>query len=290
MPTVYFDTSFYVNLRGLDEPAFPELLRNFDDLDIRLVLSRPLWQELILSKAADGDQQTLYSRIHALRNPTLFLEEDLDWQLLLVPLDDRERYARGQTQIGGAVETTRSVRLLSESGSKEEMDQFVASQQETVKQMGWLKDDGSYNLDKILPLLKETFGVDLSSVASAEFARETDQMLRQRFGSVVVDQNNQIAQLSSATLAKSSRPARHAAGLLSKKAEGQLSRDYRDIEHMNEFISHSDVIDFLQLDSKQLRRVTADSSHPLHSHNLVERCFAADKLLDVIPAIRTLIG
>jgi hypothetical protein len=168
------------------------------------------------------------------------------------------------------------------------MDQFMASKQDAVRQMGWLKDDGSFDLDKILPFLKEEFGFDAITDSPDEIARKIGQTMRQRFGDSAVEQTNQIAQVSAATLAKSSRPVRHAAGLLSQKAQGRLSRDYRDSSHINEFISHSDVINFLQLDSKQLRRVWADPDHPLHSEKLVERCFAADNLLDVIPTIRTL--
>lgn len=140
MPTVYFDTSFYVNLREADEGTALVFLRDLDDLNIRFVLSRPLWQELIRSGASDSDQRRLVSRVQALRRPSLCLEDDLSWLLLCAPLEVRERVANAQDQIDGAVERTRSLRLLFESGSKEEQAQFMASHEDVMRQMGWLKD------------------------------------------------------------------------------------------------------------------------------------------------------
>ena len=65
MPTIYFDTSFYVHLREADESTAQRLVSDLNDLGAQLVLSRPLLLELLRSTASDGDQQRLHSRIHA---------------------------------------------------------------------------------------------------------------------------------------------------------------------------------------------------------------------------------
>ena len=87
--TIYFDTSFYVQLCRLDKAQADELLDKLNMLNVRHVVSDAILKELLSSADRSEKDALLFERVNGFAIPPLLIGDFPFWKALLIEGDER---------------------------------------------------------------------------------------------------------------------------------------------------------------------------------------------------------
>ena len=110
MWTVYFDTSFFINLRDAPEDEALAVIGDLNHLQIRHVFSEVLFRELIFSTVPQEAWFQLVCRIEQLEQAPLNLGP-ADWLALLAPDLQRQQYAHAFRSIDEQLSASKSLSM-----------------------------------------------------------------------------------------------------------------------------------------------------------------------------------
>lgn len=83
--TVYFDTSFFVDLERASERVANKCIERLNGLHIRPVCSLIVLVELLKGKGPSSQLHKLFNRIMRFKIDSLRIPQEADWLLLLIP-------------------------------------------------------------------------------------------------------------------------------------------------------------------------------------------------------------
>jgi hypothetical protein len=298
--TVYFDTSFYIDLL---DPGGDSVVEQLNELGVRPVLSWSILNELLRQSRRPLQDRRLVELVQGFRSPPFVTQADLSWELLLLEgqerraAADRLRYedgltteARSHSRVGRIARTKKqNDELMKAYGLSENptMDDAVSLTRPALDQLVTLLKtfDLREDLEELQGLMADWFesrsveasqrlSVFMFSVMDRNWpgARETHQISDAADDSVVLTDP---------------RPFRVATNAATAKELAGLAHQFRDADHIAEFIRHRDEIDLLQLDGAQWKQLeNKQASHLLAQLGLRERCFCANSPISVVEILR----
>ena len=139
--TIYFDTSFYINLlRAEDELAF-FAIEEFNKLKVRHVLSDVLVRELLSNSNSSGQDAILFERILRFTSPPYVTNDELNWEFLLEEGEDRETVARIFSELDGMLTLAHSFASVARrKKSREEELKLEENTKPLLQQLGFPED------------------------------------------------------------------------------------------------------------------------------------------------------
>lgn len=294
--TVYFDTAFFVWLARADEQQADAVIEELRGLGVRPVLSHRIVQELMSSTRGPEANHRLHGRVTRLP-PPLSLADDLSWDILLADVPLQELYSGRLRDIDDKEADAHSMALIADRKLNPEQQEAVEAAHGDL--IAPLKNEqGEITPDRLsafverlvanLHPLMEKQGIDPAAILDAA---QSDDLVASHGAILDAIGPERLAKLhdSNALLrsvtATDNRPLEVAMG--QTKRRKKLANTYRDAGHMELFVEHRDVIDFLQVDGPQLQQINHKSPrHHLAALGLADRCFTAGSLDDVLDVLR----
>src|SRR5262245_38262065 len=114
MLTIYFDTSFFIDLRDADDEVASSTLSELNALKVRHVLSNVLFRELLFSGAPRSERVRLVERVSRFKEGPLVIGPG-DWAALLCEDDDRRAVGEALRQIDACADKTKSLAVFTRS-------------------------------------------------------------------------------------------------------------------------------------------------------------------------------
>lgn len=289
MYTVYFDTSFFINLRDANEDEAASAIQSLNHYMVRHVLSDVIFRELITSGAPQDAQIRLVRRVLQFECTPLVLGP-ADWLAFLDSEAERRQAAEAYQTIDKYIGAGTSLVVTAGRGiDQEQLDKIIRADPKIFESMGWLSDDGSIDQSAMTEwgrkMLIDRLGIDPEHCDPREIIDKVDQALRKKFGDALVDTMHEHSRLTESVLESSIKPVQHASGELSCAAEKELLTTYRDTEHMALFVQNISKIDLLQIDKKQMNIARTNPMHRLQALGLLDRCFVAGSLSEAVSEV-----
>lgn len=291
--TVYFDTSFYVQLCHATKTKAAQIIRTLNRLNVRHVISNVLIRELLTSRNRANLDEVLVQRVRQLRVPPYCAERDLAWEVLLLSGQERIDVAdtfRGlHDQI--AVATSNSIMARRET-NPEQQAELLKANRSVLDQFGFPDD---FKNDQAQVVVAAKALLDMLGVADRiqwpEDVTPADLLNLSKQIKGVLDPSDlafveEQDRIQDSTTLTEDRPYHVAIGAASPTSAKRLSNTLRDTEHMMFFVQHQNEIDLLQVDRAQ--HALINRSNPKHrvAHlGLAHRCFSADSLSDTVAKV-----
>lgn len=308
MKTVCFDTNFYVSLARASDEEASECIARLNALDVRLVVTDNLVRELCVNAHNPQQDRALYARLSLLQRPPLQLG-DLPLEALNASDEERHEIANmlqgvhAKMTIAGSVSTVAASDQLK---TLEETQAIVQANGAELKQAGFPvealleADDEQAAAHPTFDFLEQL--LEDEELKWLEQIPEVAQLMtivrglatgqRPSPGTVeplIQEMKRQLHALHPAVMesqtirgdvfAGDTRPAEIALGLATDSIMHKVGSSQRDAEHMGTFAAHRDMIDYQQVDRRQLNAMQNTSARPLRLEELklVQRCFAPPK-------------
>lgn len=315
--TVYFDTSFYVDLAKASEEEAERVVVKLNDLAVRHVLSGQIVQELLSNAHSPEKDEMLVDRVSRFRIPPLRIssssfdkpvdQESLDWEVLRLSGGLRNATASGlklifdlQTQAESWSKLARnSSQFQDDPKIKEKAEEFLRSMGiegledlSTGDGFGKLIDlsNGTLDLLSKIPnnLHVQTEPIEMPEKRDPETFDRLSSELRSRLGTDILQKAQQKDEIVDSTTASDDRPYKIVAESASPKESRRLGTTFRDSNSMSLFLSHETEIDLVQLDKAQLSMVInqRNPEHTLAKLGLAERCFSSNSLTNVVETVK----
>ncbi|MEO8650308.1 MAG: hypothetical protein ABI539_14180 [Acidobacteriota bacterium] len=315
--TVYFDTSFYINLASASPDQAEEVIREINKLSIRHVLSGQIVQELLSNASKPQKDKTLVSRVkqfqlEPLRISSSNLEspvssEELNWDVLLLDGNDRKsvasffksifdlqteaeswsKIARNPKEVGNDPRVQANIEGILNTMGIENIEEFQSER--GINKMIALWNDMFELLSKLPNLPRTQFNpiapVDSTdSVELQDISGEIFNQIGEEFLAKIKDKDGIV----DSTTATDGRPHKVVATAATTDEKRRLGTTLRDSNNMSLFAVHREEIDLLQIDNAQMAMV---QNQRVPVHKLVElglnrRCFSSSGLVDTVEAVK----
>jgi len=291
MPTVYFDTAFYVALARADDGSASATIEALNSLKVRTVLSRTLFQELVSSADRPEKDALLCDRLSALVAPSYVTFPNLTWDALRVAGETRRVAADALRSVESTIVEAESASVLANSPFPH--GRRASARDHTIAQQPYMQPDGTIDFavlgDTLRPHLA-LMGVAVPNPFDEAGLQPLLTMLSSRLGSVDMAAMERKTRLTASVVATDNRPYEVILGTASEKSRGKLAHTYRDAAHMEEFAAHSDAVDLFQLDGPQYELLQRNPDHELRRLGLQSRCFTAQRLDEAVHKVRRLLS
>ncbi len=288
--TIYFDTSFFVNLARADDIVARESISELNKLGVRHVISAVLVRELLSNANARGQDTQLFERIQMFEIAPYSSEEGLNWDFLLEGVQIRNPIAQIVTELDEISVLAHSYAALSRrSNTEEEQKRLLAVTEPLLNDLGFPTDlsDLDQTIEAALRPLRE-LGIELPKGLRLD---DPTILSHQILGMLSDDEIQHIEndnKLKSSSTTSDDRAFKVALGEASDKAKRKLANHLRDTDHMLVFLNHRNSIDFLHIDSNHEKLLkTVKPQHFLIETGLANRCFSADTLSETVEKIGT---
>jgi hypothetical protein len=309
--TVYFDTSFFVDLLRASLIDARTVVSGLNDMGVRYVQAPGVYDELARGRG-DGDS-VLLERLTWFDREPLHLssmltspgEEDdwnIDWSSLAMA-DGREELAQTHLQLGrsesylsaivsAANVDQRSEQLttalfgdypdLIESIRAEDPDAIPATVNNLLhRKAPWQSDvpyrgDAFLNLEAVHQIGSDAFqSAGLGPAPSFELALRDPQAYRSLLADLIGPRMFRLIEakrdLGAFQASIDDRAIRAISENMPRRA--QFESTQRDFEHMAYFVAFADEIDFLQIDGPRSREIEAYAAHPMRLWGFHDRYF-----------------
>lgn len=312
--TVYFDSSFYIELERADEPEATATIRSLWRLRIRPVVSHALVNELLLNRrGGDASERRMLQRIGELREP-LRLPAQASWKALELAGEDRERFAgllrdADEVQARAMALGHAAERIVPADHAALARDLGIpdAAMQPGPAAEGygreiiaalpnspWIQllrgllagadpetDPQAAELAGLLSRFEATLrgaaAADLQTMRAAAVSLLDEPLVaRERRGTAV-----------EVSLTKNdNRVVEVARGAM--KSLQKLANLRRDASHMHVFLENLAGIDYLHVDGPRMSQIERDAKHAIRVAGVEARCFTASTLQEVVAALELL--
>lgn len=302
--TVYFDTNFYVWLGSASDLDAQRVIRVFNELEIRYVHSSYVVLELLSGKERSPQDRNLVERMQMWNIEAFPITlgysnegEVTPWSILLLTGNNRHEYSKEIKNIFDLEATARSYSHIADkpnlAGQQATLDRVIVPFNELIglteesteaeRSSAYLKF-GAERLGELREFFspetqKKFDNIDFAGPATAENLTDLAKKLKDILGDPVVAKLEQEVQLVNSVLALDDRPMNVATGQSSPIELKKLGNSMRDAIHMRSFVSNTDQIDLLQVDSKQLSLIKRNKpEHFIRKQGLSNRCFSTPDL------------
>jgi hypothetical protein len=315
MPTVYFDTSFYVDLARADAGQAVAVLEGLNQLEIRGVFSFDIMDELLAFAGDLKHDQKLFRRLAALSEGFLHLDNG-SWDFLLLQGEDRERVAARIRADRSISDLGKSFGLSAEKPmSRRESHRMMSANRESFKKAGFLDERDEFDITGFSKIIDATTQIPSlpgplvtklreANVLLTEMLDTTDPAekakIQRRIESGLDEFMQLVKQLAPDEFQRmraereafegDSRPQQVVTQTGHKSIPGRLSNSYRDAGHIGRFVANRDVVDFLQVDRANFNRLTDPNglnTTQLHEYGLAGRVFTTP-FEDILAVLREL--
>lgn len=295
--TVYFDTSFYVELCRADDSHSTSIIDELNSMVVRPVISDVIIRELLTSKNRTDLDATLVKRAHQFIFPPYCTRPDLNWDVILLAGEERVEVAERLRDLDDKMTRATSFSIMARKElNPDQAVKISEAGKPILEQFGFPGDPGN-DIPQTMAAAKamlEMLGVDgihlPTNPQSADFLRISHQLF-DFLGRSTVDQLEENQRIQDSVTVTEDRPYSVAIEAASSKVAKGLSNTLRDTEHMMLFVNQSSQIDFLQVDRAQEELIRRQSPrHRIAELGLADRCFSASSLQAVVTAIRRLIS
>ena len=314
--TVYFDTSFYIELADAPQRDAEKVICELNDLRIRHVISGQVILELLSNASKPEKDKNLVSRImrfeiEPLRISSSNLDspigsEELSWEVLLLKGKERKALASLFKSIFDLQTHAESWSKLAREDRTEDDPKLQKSLEAFLTTMGFESIEvfqSGEGANKLLDLSNEIFKL-LSEIPnaphipshpierpdvmdSASLLNLSNEILN-RLGSEVIGRLEEKDRIVDSTTASDGRPYKVVVNEASAGETRRLGNTLRDSNSMSLFVAHQDEIDLLQVDAAQMAMI-ANQRKPVHK--LVElglhiRCFLINSFVNTAEVVR----
>lgn len=290
MITVYFDTSFFVNLARAEGTDAAKAIGRLRALDIRHVVARPHLLELLRYAPNVDADAALVVRAH-LMNAAPLVVDGLQLGLLLESADERERVRAELANLDTAM-TRADATAATARRNAFTVDELRSMNPELVQACA---PDRGITAETALALLHtalESCGlghIEIEGRAPEVVVADIHRELRERFGDAPVTLALAENALADVVVGGEPRTKLVALGQASPEVASKLANSIRDGRHMATFLCHSKEIDFFQMDRPQFNKLLRTKSHPLRAPELADRCFTAPNLDSAVAEVERLV-
>jgi predicted nucleic acid-binding protein len=294
--TVYFDTSFFVQLSCADESLADTVIDELNSLQVRHVLSETILSELLTKTTVPDRDATLVERVGMFNIPPFQTRADLDWIYLLVTGQEREAVADAFRRVDAEMVKAVSWSLMARRLANGKPDsRLLESAKDLLQKFGFPEDlskDTNQTVtaskalvEKINQLLPEELKIkhiDWPDDASPENLSKLSEQLIAQISPAHKKLIEDDYKLQESVTRSEDRPYQVAADIATDNIKKRLANTFRDTKHMRHLITHRDEIDILQVDRSQWEMINrTNPPHFLAEQGLSERCFFASSLKEV---------
>ncbi len=287
MPTVYFDTSFYVALARADEQRASEVIDGLNALTIRTVLSRTIFWELISRPNWPEKDALLCDRLQRIAAPPYLTFPELTWEMLRTSGAARKAIADRLSSLDETIVEAESSSVMANSTYHHGLRAPAINA--IIAEQSFVRSDGTIDIanlgEYIRPFLAQ-LGVSVPEPLGEADLRALQAVLTDRLKNFDLSALERQTRLTASAVATDPRPYEVMLGRATEGKRRKLAHTYRDAAHMNEFASHSEVIDLFQMDGPQYRQLQRDPEHELRRLGVHTKCFAVGQLEEVLGAVR----
>lgn len=318
MYTVYFDTSFYVDLAKLDDAKLDEIIHKMNDLNLRVVYSFDISSELLANFHRPDSDQKIVSAISRLNISSLCLDRG-NWDCLLLSGEERKQIATDIKNMRIPNDLGHSFSLAAERDSGRDFSQFIEANSDYYKSIGiddpvnthqleLFKEQAKALNEILMPIIDELepsvrvlfkqtrdLQFDVLRTGDPEDAKKLEDAAQQ----LILALSNAYPEIESERKIRrdvfrdDNKPIQIAYGEDREKWLSKAGHSYRDAGHMNRFYQNSNDIDFLQVDKRQynaIKKYPATKVPLLVSAGLDRRIFRATSPSDALDKIEELIA
>lgn len=302
--TVYFDTNFYIWLGAASPENAARVISVFNERNIRYVLSSFVVLELLSGRERSSQDRELVSRLKGWNLAPYPIPfgyspegEVPGWDLLLLSGNQRQEHSEELKKIFDLETTARSFSHIAEkplsNAQKCDLEKSLEPFHESIgikNESNDAEKTAAYMIfvAQQLSSLKHFFspetakkidGLDLATPTTAERLNELALKLKDILTDPVVSRLEEDNQLMNSVLTLDPRPLAVASGKTSSSEIKKLGNSMRDAVHMSAFVAHSEEIDLLQVDSRQLSLIQRSRpEHFMQKKGLAGQCFSAPNL------------
>lgn len=294
-PTVYFDTSFYVQLCRADEALARQTIHALNELSVRHVISDVIIRELLTSKDRIDLDEMLVKRVLQFSLPAYSTRDGLMWQVLLLAGQERIDVANQLRDLHDEMARATSFSIMAQRKTNAEQAAKLRDAGRPALQQHGFPEDLHQNIPQLLSAAKTMLeglgvrGLDWPDNPTPNDLLELSKQMKGVLGPSLVAQLEEQNRIQDSSTKTEDRPYQVAAGTATHKTAKRLSNTLRDTEHMILFVNNSDEIDLLQVDKAQEEMIGRQTpKHRIAELGLSERCFSADSLLAVVNKVREL--
>lgn len=311
--TVYFDTSFYVWLAQASQDEATDVISGLNALEVRHVLSGRILLELLSGRERYPQDQQLFERVTKLHIEPYVIPigtssgtetSDLGWNSLCLAGDERNSFSSFLKEIFDAETAARSWSNIAdkkfnkdkEQKLKEKLGPFLESigfdeGQGDEKNANAFTTFASELISGLAPLLpaeqrEKLSSIDFTVEKSPENLMNLSNQLFASFDSQTLERLREETRITDSSVQLDPRPFDVVTESASRREIKRLGNTLRDAEHLSAFVTHSEEIDLIQIDSRQKNLIERDKPiHRLKELNLANRCFSVENLQQVIQAV-----
>jgi hypothetical protein len=315
--TVYFDTSFYIDLAKASLVEADRVIHELNDLAVRHVLSGQIVQELLSNAHSPEKDGTLVDRVSRFRISPLRIssnsfenpvdQESLDWEVLRLDGELRSATASGLRLIFDLQTKAESWSKLARNSARFQHDPKIQKKAEeflhsmgiggfeglrTEEGLGKLLDSSNGLLDLLSKIPNnlhiQTDRIEVPETLDSETLASFSSELGSRLGTDILQKAQQKDEIVDSTTASDDRPYKVVAESASPKESRRLGTTLRDSNTMSLFLAHETEIDLLQLDKAQLSMIInqRNPEHTLTKLGLAKRCFSSNSLTNTVETVR----
>lgn len=311
--TVYFDTNFYIWLAKADNEEANQVVSELNELEVRHVLSGKILLELLSGRERNSQDRLLVERVSMFRISPYVVPigtsqhvtdiSSLGWESLCLAGKEREVVSSLLKTIFDSETVAQSWSQIARRKLTDEQDRQINEKLGPfLTELGYVEGGSDEaNLEAFI-----NFGHDLvSSLApmfpaeqqeklkSIDFNTETpehlqtisDQLL-DALGTDIVQKLKEEEKVSNSIVQLDPRPFGIVTESGSKKELKTLGNTFRDAEHLSIFVNHSNEIDVIQIDSRQMDLVQRNKPvHRIRELGLSNRCFSVKSLSEVVRVV-----
>lgn len=305
--TVYFDTSFYIQLCNADDATADDIIKALNALQVRHVLSETILIELITRTTVPHRDATLVERVSAFSIPPYKTNKIWEWFYLLVTGTEREEAAAKLKQLDDEMTRAASWGMVARrQGNNKWVPELLEAARPTLREHGfpidYSGDEGQAIVEwkaaakNLIEKIKQVLPAELGERATDwidNIALDDPQalsvQLKDLLGPEIYNEVEAQYRLQDSATNSEDRPYRVAADTADAKVRGRLANTLRDTKRMFEFIKHEAEIDLIQVDRAQWEIINQTTPvHYLSEIGLANRCFVASALIDTVEKVSEL--
>jgi len=293
--TVYFDTSFFVDLARADNELALYTIRELNKFRVRHVVSDVIVRELLVRSNLAERDAILVNRIRQFEVDPYVTNPPWEWGDLLLKGDNRSQLSAIQKQYDNASTRAGVLGALARKQENPERNAAIRNAIRSISEEIGLSTNPSTAIPQVYERMKKVFrmvGEDISKLPSLpstfdpEAMREFADGMKQFIGEDKLRRAAMEEVIQDSVVGEDPRIVKVASGNASLKEEHRLKSEFRDCKHMLEFELHRDQIDLLQLDARQYNRMMESTpSHRFRENGLDCRCFFAGSLSEVVDKV-----
>jgi hypothetical protein len=305
--TVYFDTSFYIQLCNADDVTAADIIKTLNALQVRHVLSETILIELLSRTTVPHRDATLVDRVAAFSILPYRTNEIWEWFYLLVSGKEREEAATKLKQLDDEMTRAASWGLVARRQGNNKWDaELLEAARPTLREYGFpvdfSGDEGQAvaawkaaaknvieKIKQVLPAESGEKALDWIDDIALDDPQALLDQLKDLLGPEIYNEVEAQYKLQDSATSSEDRPFRVAAGTADAKVRGRLANTLRDTKRMLEFIKHDAEIDLIQVDRAQWEIINQTTPvHYLAEIGLANRCFIAASLVDTVKKVSEL--